>query len=125
MWVNKSPEEIQPSAKPGKLAKWPVIFILSLTYLAIMIFNCGRLTQRPGPFIRSYDEIMRSLPCIIFLWLVTLIVVQFIKIPALQRKVVMICPKCEEAKDDDGVLTCSCGGHFVDIRTMKWVEPTA
>ena len=105
------------------MPKWPVMLILSFCYLGIMIFNYGRLTQRPGPFIRSYDDMMQVFPSVLFLWVLTMIVIKFINFPVPPQKIVMICPKCEETKNDDGVLTCSCGGHFVDLRTMKWVEP--
>jgi len=36
----------------------------------------------------------------------------------------LICPKCEKTKFDDGTLDCPCGGHFEDIKTMKWVTPS-
>jgi hypothetical protein len=34
----------------------------------------------------------------------------------------LLCPKCGKAKGPDGKLDCYCGGHFVDLRNMKWVE---
>jgi|HubBroStandDraft_1064217.scaffolds.fasta_scaffold36985_2 hypothetical protein len=34
----------------------------------------------------------------------------------------MLCPKCEAAKWDDGVTKCSCGGEFVPLDTLKWVD---
>ena len=34
----------------------------------------------------------------------------------------LVCPKCENVKAPDGNLRCHCGGEFVDVRTMKWVD---
>lgn len=38
-----------------------------------------------------------------------------------QKPPIMICPHCEAATHDDGVQTCSCGGRFEMIETMKYV----
>ena len=65
---------------------------------------------------------MKTLPVMLFMWLAVVIFMQFFKVPVFKRKLVVICPKCEAAKNDDGDYQCPCGGHFVDIRTMKWVE---
>ena len=34
----------------------------------------------------------------------------------------MICPKCDAAKNDDGNITCLCGGKFEPIIYYRWVE---
>jgi hypothetical protein len=65
---------------------------------------------------------MQLLPGMAFIYLVAVIFMQFFKLPVLKRKIVMICPRCEAAKNEDGDYSCACGGHYEDIRTMKWVE---
>jgi hypothetical protein len=37
------------------------------------------------------------------------------------RRKTVICPKCEKTKTEDSQWDCSCGGHFEDLETMKWV----
>ncbi len=37
-------------------------------------------------------------------------------------KITLVCHECGKVKVDDGFTSCSCGGHYVDIKTMKWVE---
>ena len=34
----------------------------------------------------------------------------------------LICPKCEAVKAPEGQIHCACGGEFVDLSEMKWVE---
>ena len=65
---------------------------------------------------------MQILPGVIVFLVVASIIMLVFKIPFFSRKVVVICPKCEEAKDDDGDYECPCGGRFVNIKSMKWVE---
>jgi len=43
----------------------------------------------------------------------------FYRSPSRQKTV--ICPKCEKTKNEDSLWDCSCGGHFEDLETMKWV----
>jgi hypothetical protein len=35
---------------------------------------------------------------------------------------VLVCPKCENVKRADGNSECTCGGRYVDLDTVKWVE---
>jgi hypothetical protein len=39
-----------------------------------------------------------------------------------KKKDNLVCPQCEKIKENDGMLTCECSGHFEDIKTMQWVE---
>jgi len=34
----------------------------------------------------------------------------------------MICLKCEKLKDDDKNYQCDCGGEFVPLDELDWVE---
>ena len=124
MWVNKTPGEIvaDNSKKPTNCGKWMVYALVGFFLLLPVVFNIGRLSYRPGPFVRSYHQIMDVLPGVLILYILAIIMLQFVGWPKLQKKRVFICPKCEAAKNDDGNYSCSCGGHFVDIKTMKWVE---
>ena len=36
--------------------------------------------------------------------------------------VTLVCPDCENVKRDDGILKCSCGGQYEDIKKMQWVD---
>ena len=34
-----------------------------------------------------------------------------------------VCTKCNKVKADDGIYICDCGGEYILITKMKWVEP--
>ena len=39
-----------------------------------------------------------------------------------QRNATMVCQKCHRIKTDDGQTQCDCGGKFLGLDEMKWVE---
>lgn len=124
IWIKKTPLEIEEgeSRQQSGKGRWIVYLLLGVFFMIPVFFNGGRLSWRPGPFVRSMDDVMQTLPTMLVIWLIAVIFMQVFKVPALKRKIVMICPKCEAAKNDDGDYGCPCGGHFVDIKTMKWVD---
>ena len=127
MWIKKTPREIEETVskeanKPLSSGRWVAYTLLGVFLMIPVFFNVGRLSWRPGPFVRPMDDVMQRLPGMVLIWLIAVIFMQFFKVPVFKRKLVVICPKCEAAKNDDGDYQCRCDGHFVDIRTMKWVE---
>jgi len=127
MWVTKTPQEMEETSKEAFTKSQPigmgVVYIVLGIFLMIPVFfNVGRLTWRPSPFVRPMDDVMQRLPAMVFIYLIAIIPMWVLKVPILKKKKVVICPECEAAKDDDGDYGCPCGGHFVDIKTMKWVE---
>jgi len=127
MWIKKTPRKIEETLneeanKPQSSGRWVVYILLGVFLMIPVFFNVDRLSWRPGPFVRSFDDVMQRLPIMVFFFLAVIIVMQIFKFPVLKRKLVLICPKCEAAKNDDSDYQCPCGGHFVDIRTMRWIE---
>jgi hypothetical protein len=39
-----------------------------------------------------------------------------------RRQQTVICSRCKKTKTADVQTECSCGGHFEDIDTMRWVD---
>ena len=33
-----------------------------------------------------------------------------------------MCDKCNKTKTDDGNYNCNCGGKFINLEKMKWIE---
>jgi len=127
MWIKKTPHEFEETLrvqanKPQSSVRWVVYIALVIFLMMPVFFNVGRLTWRPGPFVRSMDDVMQRLPVMVFLFLLVVLFMQFFKLPIVKKKKVVICPKCEAAKDDDRDYECPCGARFVDIKSMKWVE---
>ena len=112
----------EEAEKPVNSGRWTVYLLLGVFLMILVFFNFGRLAWRPGPFFRPMEDVMQQLPAMVFIWLIVVIPMWVLKVPVLKKKKVVICPMCEAAKNDDGDYSCSCGGHFVDLGTMKWVE---
>jgi hypothetical protein len=127
MWIEKTPQEIEGAPRRDtnrsqSEVRWTICIVLGVFLMMPVFFNVGRLTWRPGPFVRSMDDVMQRLPVMVFIYLIAIIPMWVLKVPILKKKKVMICPECEAAKNDDGDYMCPCGGRFVDIKSMKWVE---
>ena len=124
MWIEKTPQEIAADAskKQSGKGRWFLYATLRVFLMIPFFFKVGRLAWRPGPFVRSMDDVMQHLHGMTFIFLLAVIFMQVFKVPVLKRKRVVICPKCEAAKDDNGDYSCPCCGCVEDNKTMKWVE---
>ena len=133
MWVKKTKEEEKRDSYHSKCKK--IIGVIGVMIFGVIIssfFRGWAEAATCGSYLVPSDEVMGRLPG--SLRGVGLIGIIFLTIYLICRatvstppKSVMLCPRCEAAKDDDGNYDCSCGGRVVDIKTMKWIEdkPTA
>lgn len=127
MWVKKTDKElmITNSGQPSGKVRLFLYLLIGVFLMIPVFFNFGRLVWRPGPFFRPMDDVMLRLPAMVFIYLIVIIPMWFLKVPILKKKKVMICPKCEAAKNNDEDYECPCGGRFVELETMKWQEKKA
>jgi len=126
MWVKKSPEELQkPSSKKRRLLG---SFVLgTMIFLGCVFTNGGGIGyMRTGSFFKHHlYDMVDSVPIALLISTITGLIsywLLFRENPSPNR--VLLCPKCEKTKFDDGILDCPCGRHFEDIQTMKWVNPS-
>jgi len=129
MWVMKTPAEQATSEIRNKRIKLRAVMIypasLTLIITIIFTFTYPRLgsVRNGGAFLVPQDQWLTQLPSA-FIVGVLMGVATFLLIiyPTNPPKVTLVCTECEKVKVDDGITSCSCGGHFVDIKTMKWME---
>jgi hypothetical protein len=131
MWVKKSAMEQALSEAKNAKEKFrnAAIFSIALVMLITVgyTFTYSRMDsiKHGGLFLIPRGEIPAHFFPALILGIImgagTYLLIMYPKKPS---KLTFICPRCEAAKDDAGNLTCSCGGHFEDIKTMKWVEVT-
>ena len=125
MWVKKSPEELRkPSPIKrrllGALALGSFVFIGSTTFGGIYYYGAT------GHLFCSFQEMASRTPLGLLFSIVLGSWFYWFsgrKSPS-PKGDALICPKCEKTKFDDGTMYCPCGGHFEDIQTMKWVNPS-
>ncbi|MBN2729785.1 MAG: hypothetical protein JXR53_11230 [Bacteroidales bacterium] len=75
----------------------------------------------------SWSEVLNELTTYLLMGgivLVIMFIVQVVKNRDLfnDSATTHICDKCNAKKLDDGKYVCECGGEFVHINKMKWVE---
>jgi hypothetical protein len=118
MWVKSTEAETIKAKADAKRARLRRSIIAGLLCWLLGAFVHGKSWRiRYGsPFV-SLDEIplrlVISLPFGVFLGC---LVYRF-----QSKRRIMICPSCEFTKNDDSIMTCTCGGHFEYLDTMKWI----
>lgn len=128
MWVPKTAEELK-TAKQRSHKKYKRTISLSVLGIvaAITFFRGGIEAATKGSYFVPLDEIpgrfVNTLIVLLSIVLLSLIFGTRRSNPDDEEgELALVCPKCERVKAWDGYLPCECGGHFEDIRTMKWVE---
>ncbi len=128
MWTRKTDEELKTeNAKREKCARktgfYTVIFffpffLFILKYIGTRSRMGGNTLL--GPTL-TWNEIFNELPiilslCLLFGLSMYLSTRKFRKVSSL------ICDSCGKIKRYDKIKDCDCGGHFVFLDDMKWVE---
>ena len=129
MWIIKQPDDIEKDRKKKyKSMKVPALYALMLFAFSSIFTKLG-FSKFSHSIINpvSWDVFYtKGLPLSIFLSLTLflgLYVYQLIKKrPINSLNTTQICTKCNKIKNDDGALKCNCGGEFVSIDEMKWIE---
>lgn len=132
MWVRKTEDEIRQDRSKGKndlLGPG----VISLVFFIGVIFSMktGFFEGESWETIpKSWEEVFEDLPMIVavslslgvFAWLLQRFLLgKGIRFCDFQKA--LICQKCGKTKTDDGISDCSCGGRYVDIDTVKWIDP--
>jgi hypothetical protein len=109
MWIKKSSDEILEEKR--KAQKRLRVVTVALYFLLLSVF----VVLIPSKSV--YRLVNNALVAGLAAWW------YYAKTHAdINAKKGLVCPKCESVKSPDGQLRCQCGGEFVDMREMKWVE---
>ncbi len=128
MWVRKKMEEIKKEKEGFKpsLSAPTVVFICTL--IAIIVPKVTGISRsiynsKPVGLIDLLPMIPKILAIALGLFGLTYLV-QFIRKKnfLVEKTTTVICDECNMKKTDNGINTCECGGSFVNIDKMKWVE---
>lgn len=128
MWIPKSNEEIKnENIKKEKSARKTGIFSSIFFFLLLIVDFKYIGTKRGlgdnslfGPTM-TWTEILDYLPLHFFLCL--LIGLSFYFYNRKFRQVSsLLCDSCGKIKRFDKIKDCDCGGHFVMLDDMKWIE---
>ena len=125
MWIKKTKEEIE--SEPKKKPRYSDSILA-----AVLVFLLVSLHYKTG-FVRSgafdsltWGEFIYKIPLILLICGLTFsgfFLYQFYSGKNLRgEETTYICEKCNNKKLDDGKYKCECGGEFIHINLMKWVE---
>ncbi len=118
MWVKRTDEEILAGQAKAKRLRLYGAIAMGVAVCVLLAFFRGKgwSFHYGSPYV-PLEDVPNRLPLaaifgFLFGWF-------FYHFP--RRRKTVICPKCEKTKFEDSQLDCSCGGHFENIETMKWV----
>ena len=122
MWVkddSKTRERLKLISRNEKIKNAVIIGITISIFFTFCYGWAGYFTK--GGFFKSLDQIALDFPMPILFGAVVGLVYYLSNINRVEN-LKLVCSRCGKVKDDDGMIPCECGGHFQDIKTMKWVE---
>jgi len=119
MWVKRTEEEIAAAqARVNRSRRYEAVAVgIVVAVLLTVLRDKSWILGHTSPFV-PLEEMPPRIPFSIISgffggWL-------FYHFRPHQKTVV--CPKCEKVKVEESVPECTCGGHFENIETMKWVR---
>jgi amino acid permease len=126
MWIPKTEEEIKEFAKEKekKARIFGAFYALFIFIIVIFIAKyVGFKEDILAPHGQKYTwtQIFHNLPKFSIFSLVFGIVIYF-SVRKYRQMSSLICDKCRKIKVYDKVRDCNCGGHFVFLDEMNWIE---
>lgn len=130
MWTRKTEDEIKKEKDNFKLSyNAPILIFIMVFIVYFGHYVTGARYSRMTPKSISILEFMKLLPEILLVGLILSVVVLLLQM--LLKKnfldkndniTTVICDKCNDKKTDDANYSCKCGGTFINIKKMKWIE---
>jgi hypothetical protein len=128
MWTRKTDEELKTeNAKREKSARKTGFLTALLSFpLVILDFKyIGTKSKMGGNTLigptMTWNEILKELPILLFLC-VLFGLIMYLFSRKFRQVSSLICNSCGKTKRFDKIRDCSCGGHFVLLDDMKWIE---
>jgi hypothetical protein len=136
MWVKKTKKELEDKFErevkkntKRKLYLYNALFY-GISIFVILIFGDKTGFSKFGDIERlDWIEIFEKLPIYLLISFAVFIIAYFFQrrtnislLLSDDEETTYICDKCNKKKTDDGKYDCECGGKYIHINQMKWVE---
>ena len=124
MWIKKTDAEIAAARRKHRMDTLVLSVFLFLTilclYSALLIFGVDPDYKTLLPISEGFDfaDLQASFPRIFAESLVVSIVFSLL----FAREKTFICPVCDKIRKNSNNRVCSCGGEYVSLLEMKWVD---
>ena len=123
MWIRKTPEEIRKfELSRLKIFLIYFVFIFLISFFGDKIFgDTRRFSSAPANPLK-WNEVIDRIPIyLVISFILSIIGFKLDSSSKKKEKNKYICDKCNKYKNNEEDL-CECGGRFVDIDKMKWIE---
>ena len=135
MWVRKTEEKIKRDREHQRASfkvslKGPIWVFIGF----IIIQSFGQITgvrssSRERP-VANIKEFLQTMPLILITSIIVSLILYFSQIlyknnfltEAGGKITTVICDKCNHKKIDDKKYDCSCGGKYISIKEMEWID---
>jgi len=118
MWIKRTEAELAEEQRRQRRSRLRAALLFgAFVLLLVTFFFGGREALRRGRFTVPVGELLSRFPFAIAAGAIS----SFVFYKWERKRPTMICPKCERSKYDDGVIQCSCGGHYEPMEGMKYV----
>lgn len=137
MWVKKTEEEIENSKKEDEFVAGIIItplnggiFIFIFVFILEVSWDMliGKSKSRfylPADYVRE-KVTLSELPSMLPEYLVISSIIGILAYLGTKgykkNSNTFMCQKCYKVKTDDKNYKCECGGEFIEIHKMKWIE---
>ena len=121
MWMKLTDKDRQNREIEDRRKRLPWAVLLGiLIFLGVVFCQGGRFTHHhSGP--KTIYEMSQDFPfALFFAPLATWIMYRYGIMK--NKRITVICPRCEKVEYRGFQTQCSCGGHFENIDDMKWIE---
>jgi hypothetical protein len=127
MWVRKNSDELASKKKYYKKYSYVIffaIFFLLQFFLSKINGEWHRFQMGDSPGPLSWGEAIAHIPKYLAISAI-LAIGMYLLVKAIDRndktkRKKFVCDKCNTLSENNGI--CQCGGTFVDIELMKWVD---
>lgn len=126
MWIEKTNIEKAHDAldRRNKTVRKSVMYWLFFTVFPPLVRNryLGGMVTRPHVWQLPLSQIVKIYAATTILSAVGVYFFYWRPRMYAAPRLTLLCPKCGATKFADNVSECQCGGYFVDLKNMKWVE---
>ena len=125
-WIEKSEKEIKDERSKYVVEKDVIIIGMVVYFLGLIFWSLiekfGFSDNNALPWIEVLKRLPIKLSILMFVPILFIIIAYFFNDGSFSHHNTMLCKMCNKVKLDDSIEDCECGGYFVNIKKMKWIE---
>jgi hypothetical protein len=133
MWIKKTDEDIkndlEKSISDISLFKVPLLIsllVICLTIFSEIIGGTDISIRKPMNFLEIIENPFKPILMGVIFFIIAYLnqknKIKKLLSENIDFKTSLICEKCHKVKNYNEVYLCECGGDYIDLNKMKWIE---